>query len=206
LHVTPEGLRRYLPLFFLFSIPTLAPMFIQRLLSTKTVRQGIRAFASAGLFYFFLIFFLIGIGVLAKILYPNLINADQAIPTLVQNLMPVGIKGFILAGFLAILMSTADSSLNAASIALTNDLLFPHFKNLSEKQKLNLVRSLTYELGLVCVLIALSYNVLFEIEVIYNTLSLSTSLVPLYFCIFNRKINVRHCFTCIIIGLTVTIL
>ncbi|MDR0393268.1 MAG: sodium:solute symporter family protein [Puniceicoccales bacterium] len=204
--VTPEGLRRYLPLFFLFSLPTLAPMFIQRLLLTRTVRQGIRAFASAGLFYFFLMFFLIGIGVLAKILYPNLINADQAVPMLVQNLMPVGIKGFVLAGFLAILMSTADSSLNAASIVLTNDLLFPQLKNLSEKRKLNLVRSLTYVLGLVCVLIALSYNVLFEIEVIYNTLSLSTSLIPLYFCIFNRKINVRHCFICIIIGLTVTIL
>ncbi|MDR2769356.1 MAG: sodium:solute symporter family protein [Puniceicoccales bacterium] len=204
--VTPEGLKRYLPLFFVFSLPTLAPMFIQRLLSTRTVRQGVCAFTSAGLFYFFLIFFLIGIGVLAKILYPNLINADQAVPMLVRDLMPTGIKGFVLAGFLAILMSTADSSLNAASIVLANDLLFPHFGNLSEKQKLNFVRSLTYMLGLVCILVALSYNILFEIEVIYNTLSLSTSLIPLYFCVFNRKINVRHCFKCIIIGLTVTIL
>ncbi|MDR0647621.1 MAG: hypothetical protein LBF43_04290 [Puniceicoccales bacterium] len=204
--VTPEGLRRYLPLCFLFCLPTLAPMFIQRLLLTRTVRQGIRAFASAGLFYFFLIFFLIGIGVLAKILYPNLINADQAVPTLVRGLMPVGIKGFVLAGFLAILMSTADSSLNAASIVLANDLLFPHFKNLSEKRKLNVVRSLTYALGLVCVFTALSYNVLFEIEVMYTILSLSTTLIPLYFCIFNRKINVRHCFIGIIISLTVTIL
>ncbi|MDR0755536.1 MAG: hypothetical protein LBE99_01305 [Puniceicoccales bacterium] len=208
--VTPEGLRRYLPLFFLFSLPTLAPMFIQRLLLTRTVRQGIRAFTSVGLFYFFLMFFLIGIGVLAKILYPNLINADQAVPTLIQNLMPTGIKGFILAGSLAILMSTADSSLNAASIVLANDLLFPQLKNLSEKQKLKIVRSLTYALGLACVLVVLSlssmYDVLFEIEVTYTILSLSTSLIPLYFCIFNRKINVRHCFMCITIGLTVTIL
>jgi hypothetical protein len=97
-------------------------------------------------------------------------------------------------------MSTADSSLNAASVAFTNDLFFPLFKRLTEKHKLLIVRNLTYLLGLLCILVSLSYNILFEVEIIYNSLWFSTTLVPLYFCIFNRKIHTSSFILCLGIG------
>lgn len=199
-HITPEGFHRYCPLFFIFSLPTLAPMFIQRLLLTKNTIQGVRAFAITATFYLFLMVILIGIGIVVKILYPGLTNADQAVPTLIQHVMPVGIKGIVVAGFLAILMSTADSSLNAASVVLANDLFFPQMKQLTQKTKLRIVRTLTYILGLICVFTALSYNILFEIEVIYNSLWFSTTLFPLYCCLFNKKVSLRGFFVSIVVG------
>lgn len=196
-----EDLHRYVPLFFVFCLPTLAPMFVQRLLLTKSVMQGCYAFCGTAILYLFLIVILVGVGLVAIILFPNLERADMSVPVLIHNLMPVGIKGFTIAGMLAILMSTADSSLNAASVAFANDILLPSFrKPLSEALKLKIVRGITYIFGIISIVVSLSYNVLFEVEIIYDSLWFSTTLVPLYFCIFNRKVRLSSLFLSMGVG------
>src|SRR2546430_9215800 len=48
-------------------------------------------------------------------------NPDSAYPTLVTRLLPDGIKGLVLAGMLAALMSSLASAFNACSTLLTWD-------------------------------------------------------------------------------------
>ena len=54
-------------------------------------------------------------GAFALQLYPDLGNPDQVFPTLVTDLLPVGIVGIVMAGLIAAIMSTIDSTLNSAS-------------------------------------------------------------------------------------------
>ncbi len=62
-------------------------------------------------------------GAMALSLYPSLTSGDQVFPTLVKDLLPVGLRGLVLAALLAAIMSTIDSTINAASALLHYDFL-----------------------------------------------------------------------------------
>jgi len=51
----------------------------------------------------------------------SLDNADQALPVMISNFLPVGIKGIAIAGLLAALMSSLSSAFNSSSTLLTID-------------------------------------------------------------------------------------
>ena len=61
-------------------------------------------------------------GLIAFALYPDLKDGDTSFPLLATRLLPTGLRGIFLAAFLAALMSSIDSYLNAAATILTNDL------------------------------------------------------------------------------------
>jgi SSS family solute:Na+ symporter len=61
-------------------------------------------------------------GLIALAKYPELASGDDAVPTLVARMLPVGLKGLFLAAFMAALMSSVDSYLNSAATILTTDL------------------------------------------------------------------------------------
>ncbi|HEX8548203.1 MAG TPA: sodium/solute symporter, partial [Cytophagaceae bacterium] len=53
-------------------------------------------------------------GLIARVLYPS-ISADDAYPTLVTNLLPIGLKGLVIAAFLGALMSSLSSCFSSCS-------------------------------------------------------------------------------------------
>ena len=61
-------------------------------------------------------------GIVAFKMFPNLPKPDQAYLVLVQQLIPTGLKGLLLAGMGAALMSTVSTVLNSASTLVTIDL------------------------------------------------------------------------------------
>ena len=61
-------------------------------------------------------------GLIALAKFPELTDGDLAFPTLVSQLLPVGLRGLFLAAFLAALMSSVDSYLNSSATVLTNDI------------------------------------------------------------------------------------
>ncbi|MDA1276138.1 MAG: sodium transporter, partial [Verrucomicrobia bacterium] len=60
-------------------------------------------------------------GLIALAKFPELKNGDDALPTLVSKMLPVGFRGLFLAAFLAALMSSVDSYVNSAATILTYD-------------------------------------------------------------------------------------
>ncbi len=67
-------------------------------------------------------------GMLALALYPDQVPADdpdQAYPVLIKNLLPPGLLGLMFAAFLAALMSSVDSILNASATLFTKDVYEP---------------------------------------------------------------------------------
>lgn len=53
------------------------------------------------------------------------VDPEKVLPRVINTMLPVGIKGLVLAGLLAAFMSTFDSTLNVASSFIVNDLVKP---------------------------------------------------------------------------------
>lgn len=60
-------------------------------------------------------------GALAFALLPSLESGDQVFPAMIANFLPVGLAGLVIAGLVAAIMSTIDSTLNAASTLVMYD-------------------------------------------------------------------------------------
>ena len=100
---------------------------VQRALGAKDLHHGRYGALFAGLLKLPIIFIVVLPGIFGRLLYPAdefpilAQNADLIFPTLMFDLLPVGIRGLIVAALLAAIMSSLDSILNAASTLVTMD-------------------------------------------------------------------------------------
>lgn len=100
---------------------TMNQFIAQRTLGARTLRDGQVGSLFAGLLKLPNFFLMIIPGMIALVLYPNLKSPDLAFPTLVAELMPVGVRGLVLTGLIAATMSSIESALNAAASLITLD-------------------------------------------------------------------------------------
>jgi signal transduction histidine kinase len=86
----------------------------------KSTKQISSAFLCNGLLS---LPFYVSIGLIGIIAYIAIPGTDTNIvfPALVNEVLPMGVKGLVLAGLIAIFMSTVDSILNIGSIAIIHD-------------------------------------------------------------------------------------
>jgi len=76
------------------------------------------------------------IGILALVKFPGL-KPEQALPVTLSELLPAGLKGIIVAGFLGAIMSSADTCLISASTILSRNVISPIFKLSNEREFVN---------------------------------------------------------------------
>ena len=95
--------------------------FYQRLFSARSAAVARGSAIGAGLLLLAFAFFPVVGGMSARVLFPDLENTSSALPTLISEVLPVGIAAVIVAAILAAVMSTADSLLIAGSTHVTND-------------------------------------------------------------------------------------
>jgi SSS family solute:Na+ symporter len=132
---------------------------VQRVLSAKDEWHARVGVVTAGFLHVILPFFFIIPGIIAFKLYPDLERADQAYLRLVQDLIPTGLKGLLLAGMAAALMSTLSTVLNSASTLVTMDI----YKGLvnpkaSERQQVSIGRWAGTLILVVSIWIAISFT------------------------------------------------
>ena len=96
---------------------------VQRVLAARNVKEARRGTIFAGFLKILPVFIFVVPGMIAAALYADVAggDADSAYPVLVTRLLPAGIKGLVLAGMLAALMSTLASAFNSCSTLLTWD-------------------------------------------------------------------------------------
>lgn len=124
---------------FFASVAGPTPSFdLQRILSTKTVKEAAYMSGFTNLILFIPRYFLIaGIVVIALVMLgpgmaadPNLSGRDLEVllPKVINFHIPVGIKGLLLAGLLAAFMSTFSAFVNAGPAYIVNDIYKKYFK------------------------------------------------------------------------------
>lgn len=203
-HSTVSGdvMRRYLFLALPFMLPTLSPIYVQIFLMTDGYKQGSKTCYKVFWIYLFVAITCVLLGLCARVLLPELSWADMALVTLVGQYLPAGIYGFVVAGILALLMSTVDSQLSSGSIMFVNDIIAPlSKKRLSEYTKLELARWCSWFIGIAAIAFASFCKSIFEVKVIGKSLWLSVLLVPLYFLLFNKKLSLKGLFVSSFSGL-----
>jgi SSS family solute:Na+ symporter len=95
---------------------------VQRVLSAKDEWNARIGVVCAGFLHTIMPFFFIIPGIIALKMFPNLPHPDRAYLALVKELIPTGLKGLLLAGMAAALMSHVSAVLNSASTIITIDL------------------------------------------------------------------------------------
>jgi SSS family solute:Na+ symporter len=75
-------------------------------------------------------------GLAAIILVPHLEDRDMAIPMLVKQIMPPGLRGLIFAAFLSSLMGNVGATLNSVTTVWTSD-IYERFMDVAFKKKLS---------------------------------------------------------------------
>jgi SSS family solute:Na+ symporter len=96
-------------------------VIVQRTLGARNLDHGRWGALFAVLLKLPILFIMVLPGAMALVLYPNLDNPDLVFPSLAFDLLPIGLRGVILAALVAAIMSTVDSILNALSTLVTMD-------------------------------------------------------------------------------------
>jgi len=113
---------------------------VQRALAAKSVDHGRWGALFAGVLKLPPLFIMVLPGSIAILLYPDLERADLVYPTLIVDLLPAGLLGLTLAGFLAAIMSQIDSALNSASTLVTMDFVRRWKSDLSSRSLMTIGR------------------------------------------------------------------
>jgi SSS family solute:Na+ symporter len=106
---------------------------VQRVLSAKNLSNAQGGTIFAGFLKILPVFILILPGIIAYHISGGSISGDKAYPWLVTNLLPVGLKGLVIAGLLAALMSSLSAMFNSTSTLLTIDIFKKIKPNADEK-------------------------------------------------------------------------
>lgn len=98
---------------------------VQRNLAAKTLRDGQLGMVFAGALWLLVPFAIVMPGIMAFQLYPLELaeNPDKAYPTLIANLLPAGMRGFLLAALAGAITSSLASMLNSASTIFSLDVV-----------------------------------------------------------------------------------
>lgn len=120
---------------------------MQRVLSTRTPKDAAKMSGFVNLVLLFPRYMLIaGLGILALVYFNDELNAmgdnvdfEQILPFAIQNFVPVGLMGILLAGLLAAFMSSFAAALNAAPAYIVNDVYKRYINsNASDKKYINM--------------------------------------------------------------------
>src|SRR5215204_4758337 len=157
---------------------TLVPPYTQRAFSTPDPANARKGYVMSGIFAFFF-FVSASIGLVALALYPN-ISPDQAVPTVVKNVVPIGLVGLVVAALLAVVMSTASSYLNSIAVVFVKDVYQPFIDpNVSASRKVWLERGLSIMVGGAAILFAVSVPSIVDALLYSYALWAPTVIIPL---------------------------
>ena len=183
----------FLSLFLILLLgETLVPPYVQRLLIGRNLRETAKGTLWSGLFSipFFAITGIIGL--IAWKLDASM-DATLALPNVVKMVLPVGLRGIVIAGVISIVMSSADSFLNGASVAFTNDIYKSIKGKSSMKTDLLCARTVNLATGLLAILFAICIPNILDILIFAYTFWAPVILFPLIAAIFGFGSG-RNCF------------
>ncbi len=143
--------------FAIFPVWFISIAAMQRIVAARDERTARRAFLLTGVPIEWPLF-AIGstlIGMIARMLFPDLADPELATPTVIMELLPIGIAGIVIAAYIAAVMSTADSALIGPVAIFTNDIYRKQLKpDASEAELVRVARTATLVLGVLAIGIA----------------------------------------------------
>lgn len=101
----------------------LSQAMVQRTLSARDIDHGRLGNLFAGALHFLVFFVMVLPGLAGRVLYPDLPQSSEIYPKMVFGLLPPGVLGIVVIGFLAAMISTLSSILNSTQTLVTMDMI-----------------------------------------------------------------------------------
>lgn len=147
------------------------------------------------------------LGLVAKVLLPDLGSGDNALTSLVMQIFPLGIRGLIIVGVLAAVMSTADVSVLMGSAAFTNDIYAKYIaKDDNPKKMLRVSILVSLIVGVLGAVMAWKFMDILNILYIAFTITSASLFIPTICAIYYKKANSQASFISMAVSLSVVIL
>jgi Na+/proline symporter len=169
--ITEDGFSLFSVLFMmmvfkgiLVSMAGPAPTYdMQKILSSKSPREAALMSGSVSIILMPIRYFMIaGFAILGLIYYDRLdlivaggIDFEQILPSAINEFVPIGFMGILLAGLLAAFMSTFAGTLNATQAYIVNDI---YLKYINPKASNIKIKSINYVAGLTMVIISIIFG------------------------------------------------
>jgi solute:Na+ symporter, SSS family len=191
----------YLRLWFIFGLADVAGQnLLGRAMAAKSERvaQNSFYFASFGYLMFGMIPVLLGI--IGSVTMPGLSDSESVIPALaLEHLHPVAVAVFV-GAVLAAIMSSCDSALLACASLTSRNLLPLFVRTPSDKLSLLVARIAIPVCGIVAVIVALKAQVVFDVMIDANLLTLTAIVVPFFLAVWWKKANRTGALSAMFVG------
>lgn len=115
---------------------------MQRVLGARDLREAQRGAILGGFLKIIPVFIMVLPGAMALAVIPDLPNSDMVFPTIATTILPAGLTGLVLAGLVAAIMSSVDSTLNSSSTLISHDFLGVEDKSPTEQRNIGRVTTL----------------------------------------------------------------
>jgi SSS family solute:Na+ symporter len=180
----------FISLFLTFLLgETLVPPYVQRLFIGKDAGHTARGTMLSGIFS--IPFFAItgAIGLVALALDPQL-GPSLAMPYVVRTVLPLGVRGLVIAGVISIVMSSADSFLNGAATCWINDVVRPlRRRPLPERRELMLAKMTNCVVGILAMVFAISIDRVLDILIYAYNFWAPVIVVPLAAVLLGARVS-----------------
>ena len=116
---------------------------IQRTLTAKNEWHAKASMILASALKMFIPILVLFPGLIAVAVIPGLEDGDEALPSMIKEILPPGLIGLMFAAFFAALMSSVDSLLNSTATLFTKDIYQPYIKKNANDKHLLMVGRIT---------------------------------------------------------------
>lgn len=182
------------PATFINWLVTIVPIWLiamtlyQRIFACETEKDAKRAWYIAGLFEYPIMAFVgVFLGMCSRVFFPA-VESELGLPLLLREVLPIGVKGIVVAAYFSAIMSTADSCLIASSGNFVNDILDKFFKGrLSREQLIRASQLTTLAIGSIAIFIAVSFKTVLEIILSAYSFMVAALFIPTLAAYFIKK-------------------
>lgn len=147
------------------------------------------------------------IGLTAGLLFPEVTSGDNVLPMFIEQLFPTGLKGLVLVGLLAAVMSTADICILTVSANATHD-VYQRFVNpaASERQLFKISIAASALVGLMAGFMAWQMQDVIDILLIGFTINGAALIIPTVAAVYWRYTDSKPAFWSMVAGLVTVLL
>jgi len=201
---TAAGWKQILGWFFaVIPIWFISVVGLQRIVAARDVKTAPRAFFLTGIPLEWPLF-AIGsalVGINARILLPELSDPEMATSMMIMTLLPIGLGGLVIASYIAIVMSTADSCLIGPVAIITKDIYKKYLKpDASQSDMIRFARITTIILGIGTIAGAFLVPNIFDLIIYAYTFGAAGIFFPMLGLLFWKRTTATGAFWSIILG------
>lgn len=181
------------------------PAYAQRILAAKDIKTAVKGSVWSNIFSFLIEIPVLLVPLTAFIILPNLENGEMLVPEVIAVYFPPVLKGVILAGLIALVVTTADSFLLLLSTTISTDIIPIFKKDIPDKKALFISRLIVVIGGMLAMILAINGGGVFQLFRMGAAAYGAAMFVPLILACFWKKARTKAVNMGMLLGCILTI-